>query len=114
MVDLQQLRFIGLGMIPKAGTDMIAAAADELQDLRAAADEVLRTYMPQFPDSRAVDDCLVALAAARSGIPTPAVEAKLDRDSEPVYVRCVNWPCVLPHNHKGPCTSSDSNKGDGP
>lgn len=30
--------------------------------LEAAAENVLRTYMPQFPDSRAVDDCLVALA----------------------------------------------------
>lgn len=38
---------------------------NELEPLQAAADEVLRAYMPQFPDSRAVDDCLVALAAAR-------------------------------------------------
>ena len=42
-----------------------AQEADELATLRKAADEVLRAYMPQFPDSRAVDDCLVALAAAR-------------------------------------------------
>lgn len=32
--------------------------------LEAAANEVLRVYMPQFNDSRAVDDCLVGLAAA--------------------------------------------------
>lgn len=37
----------------------------ELQRLRKAADEVLKSYMPQFPDSRAVDDVLVGLAAAR-------------------------------------------------
>jgi hypothetical protein len=65
-VDTRQLRFIGSGMLPKAATDLIAQAADELDVLRKAADEVLRTYMPQFPDSRAVDDCLVGLAAARS------------------------------------------------
>lgn len=64
-VNLQQLRFVGLGMIPKAGTDLIAQTADELAALRKAADDVLRAYMPQFNDSRAVDDCLVALAAAR-------------------------------------------------
>jgi hypothetical protein len=67
MVDLQQLRFVGLGMIPKAGTDLIKQAADELEALRKAADDVLRAYMPGFIDSRAVDDCLVSLASARSG-----------------------------------------------
>lgn len=67
-VNTQQLRFVGLGIIPKAGSDLIAKAADELDALRKAADEVLRTYMPQFPDSRAVDDCLVSLAAARSAL----------------------------------------------
>ena len=76
MVDLQQLRFIGLGMIPKAGTDMIAAAADELEALRKSADDVLRTYMPQFPDSRAVEDSLVGLAAARSFEANPQGNAK--------------------------------------
>jgi hypothetical protein len=35
--------------------------------LEAAAKDVLKTYMPQFSDSRAVDDCLVALAAAVAG-----------------------------------------------
>lgn len=67
MVDTQQLRFVGLGIIPVAGSALISKAADELDALRKAADGVLKTYMPQFPDSRAVDDCLVALASARSG-----------------------------------------------
>ena len=40
---------------------------DELETLSKAANEVLRVYMPQFNDSRAVDDCLVGLAAAVSG-----------------------------------------------
>jgi hypothetical protein len=38
--------------------------------LKAAANEVLRLYMPQFNDSRAVDGCLVGLAAAVAGIDT--------------------------------------------
>lgn len=33
-------------------------------DLLFWANEVLKKYMPQFNDSRAVDDCLVGLAAA--------------------------------------------------
>lgn len=33
-------------------------------ELLAAANEVLARYMPQFNDSRAVDDCLVQLAVA--------------------------------------------------
>lgn len=37
--------------------------------LEAAAENVLRTYMPQFPDSRAVDDCLVELAAVTCSSP---------------------------------------------
>lgn len=41
-----------------------SAAVDRFMQLRSAAEEVLRIYMPQFPDSRAVDDCLVGLAAA--------------------------------------------------
>jgi hypothetical protein len=41
--------------------------SDRLERLEAAANEVLRVYMPQFNDSRAVDDCLVGLAAAVSG-----------------------------------------------
>lgn len=40
----------------------------EYKKLEAAANEVLRVYMPQFNDSRAVDDCLVGLAAAICGI----------------------------------------------
>jgi hypothetical protein len=36
--------------------------------LIVAAEEVLRAYMPQFNDSRAVDDCLVALAKAVGGV----------------------------------------------
>lgn len=38
--------------------------AEDYDALLAAANEVLRSYMPQFTDSRAVDDCLVNLAAA--------------------------------------------------
>jgi hypothetical protein len=39
--------------------------------LEAAANDVLKAYMmPQFNDSRAVDDCLVALAAAVVGAKT--------------------------------------------
>ena len=38
--------------------------------LESAASQVLTTYMPQFPDSRHVDDCLVALAAAVAGVET--------------------------------------------
>lgn len=40
--------------------------------LETAANEVLRFYMPQFNDSRAVDDCLVGLAAAVADVPTQA------------------------------------------
>lgn len=76
-VDLQQLRFVGLGMIPKAGTDLIKQAADELEVLRKAADEVLKTLMPDFPDSRAVNDCLVALALARSPREVPLSQKEL-------------------------------------
>lgn len=50
----------------------------EYHKLKLAAEEVLRVYMPQFNDSRAVDDCLVGLAAAVSGIDcsTPSGETK--------------------------------------
>lgn len=44
--------------------DLARDADAAIERLRIAAEEVLRTYMPQFPDSRAVDDCLVGLAAA--------------------------------------------------
>lgn len=81
-VDLQQLRFVGLGIIPKAGTDLIAQAADELETLRKAANEVLRVYMPQFNDSRAVDDCLVGLAAAVSGFTAATLAATSDGRAE--------------------------------
>jgi hypothetical protein len=66
LVDTQQLRFVGLGIIPIAGSKLLADAADELEALRKAADGVLKAYMPQFTDSRAVDDCLVELALART------------------------------------------------
>jgi hypothetical protein len=26
------------------------------------------------------------------------------------YVRCPNWPCVLPHRHIGPCTTSKTER----
>jgi hypothetical protein len=40
---------------------------EKVTQLERAANEVLRVYMPQFNDSRAVDDCLVGLAAAVAG-----------------------------------------------
>lgn len=48
-------------------TNLTKLAEDQqahIDQLTAAANEVLRVYMPQFPDSRAVDDCLVGLASA--------------------------------------------------
>jgi hypothetical protein len=48
----------------------LSAELDKLKAIAAAADEVLRVYMPQFTDSRAVDDCLVGLAAAVAGVQT--------------------------------------------
>jgi hypothetical protein len=44
-----------------------ARGIKDYRRLEDAANEVLRVYMPQFTDSRAVDDCLVGLAAAVSG-----------------------------------------------
>lgn len=44
------------------------ALAGKYATLEAAANEVLRIYMPQFNDSRTVDDCLVGLAAAVCGV----------------------------------------------
>lgn len=44
----------------EANAKLIAAAPDLLE----AANEVLKHFMPSFPGSRAVDDCLVQLAAA--------------------------------------------------
>jgi hypothetical protein len=38
--------------------------AEDYDALEAAANAVLKAYMPQFPNSLAVDDCLVNLAAA--------------------------------------------------
>ena len=43
-----------------AEPDLLAAAPDLLE----WAEKCLAAYMPQFNDSRAVDDCLVGLAAA--------------------------------------------------
>lgn len=53
-----------------ANGHLIAAAPS----LLAAAEEVLRVYMPQFPDSRAVDDCLVGLAMAVASALTQGVK----------------------------------------
>lgn len=53
------------GLHSKGAIASELAARDILIDsLVKTANEVLRTYMPQFPDSRAVDDCLVGLAGA--------------------------------------------------
>jgi hypothetical protein len=55
------------------GIDIVEECTDGtgpwVRNLRAervenAANEVLRVYMPQFNDSRTVDDCLVGLAVA--------------------------------------------------
>jgi len=43
-------------------------ALARIKQYEAAAEEVLQAYMPQFNDSRAVDDCLVGLAMAVAGI----------------------------------------------
>lgn len=51
----------------------MAACADankRIRELEEAANEVLRVYMPQFNDSRTVDDCLVGLAAAVADVAT--------------------------------------------
>jgi hypothetical protein len=59
--------YVGDGLIAdfdtKAHAEFALKRINEYDSLLAAANEVLRTYMPQFPDSRAVDDCLVNLAA---------------------------------------------------
>lgn len=47
--------------------------------LEAAANEVLKAYMPKFPNSLAVDDCLVGLAAAVAGEKT---ETKTDHAAQ--------------------------------
>lgn len=39
-----------------------------IAELEEAANKVLETYMPMFNDSRAVDDCLVGLAAAVANV----------------------------------------------
>lgn len=51
--------------------DCVAKFNPSYAALQAAALEVLRVFMPQFNDSRAVDDCLVALAAAVCRVPLP-------------------------------------------
>lgn len=48
----------------------LVSTLSRMRTVETAANEVLRTYMPKFSDSRAVDDCLVALAAAVSGVKT--------------------------------------------
>lgn len=47
-----------------AGVHPDARLIASAPDLLAAANAVLAHFMPTFPDSRAVDDCLVQLAAA--------------------------------------------------
>lgn len=58
----------------KGDTDEIYAfkvvRAARYEALEAAANEVLRVYMPQFESSLTVDDCLVRLAAAVAGVAT--------------------------------------------
>jgi hypothetical protein len=50
-----------------------------IRALEAAANEVLRVYMHKFNDSRAVDDCLVGLAAVVAGVASDtATEQKRD------------------------------------
>ena len=40
----------------------------QIEALKTAAEEVLRVYVPQFPNSLAVDDCLVGLAAVVAAV----------------------------------------------
>lgn len=51
----------------------------EYTRLEAAANEVLRVYMPQFNDSRTVDDCLVGLAAAVAKVETSQSDAATEQ-----------------------------------
>lgn len=68
---------LALSALPDCGARdqvmlQIASLRDRLVALQEAADGVLKAYMPMFPDSRAVDDCLVALALARAQADTAA------------------------------------------
>jgi hypothetical protein len=62
---------IKLEMADRVGHNVTVKMLEQqarIAQLEAAATEVLRVYMPQFNDSRAVDDCLVGLAAAVANI----------------------------------------------
>lgn len=66
MREIEQMRqdWATICAASEAMPESESAGIAQLMQLRSAAEEVLRVYMPQFPDSRAVDDCLVGLAAA--------------------------------------------------
>lgn len=54
------------------------------KELLDAANAVLVHFMPTFSDSRAVDDCLVQLAAAVAGV---------ESHSHETFVRPAHWSC---------------------
>lgn len=50
--------------LSKRAIEENTALKTKQEQLLKAANSVMKAYMPQFPDSRAVDDCLVELAVA--------------------------------------------------
>jgi hypothetical protein len=68
-VDLGPSSEVPGGRLVRIDGDIMVRASDydaleaRVAELEGAANEVLDYLMPTFPDSRAVDDCLVGLAA---------------------------------------------------
>lgn len=76
--------------------------------LLKAAHNVMAHYMPMFPDSRCVDDCLVELAVAiheaehASITPPPPVVRCADSDGCPCTDNsCAQW-CMQKHHYQAP------------
>jgi hypothetical protein len=67
-IEGKWVKFADMDLYMFEGSQLIMQLLAKHKALEAAADEVLRVYMPQFNDSRAVDDGLVGLAAAVAGI----------------------------------------------
>jgi hypothetical protein len=76
---------LALSALPDCGArdkvmSQIARLADRVREFEAAGNEVLDAYMPQFNDSRAVDNCLVRLAAVVANVKTTASDAAVLHD----------------------------------
>lgn len=71
LADGKWVKFDDMDLFMFEGGELMKKLLAKQQDLQRAALEVLRVYMPQFPNSLAVDDCLVALAAATTATAPP-------------------------------------------